>query len=93
MVQLVRFSQPGQEHLVYKLRKSLYGFKQSLRQWHKRFDSYMIMIGYKRYEYDCCFYIKSLNDDSFIFLLIYVDDMLISAKSMSKVNKLKTLLS
>jgi hypothetical protein len=53
----------------------------------------MIMIGYKRYEYDCYFYIKSLDDDSFIFLLLYIDDMLIGAKGMDEVNKLKTLLS
>ncbi|KAL6345174.1 hypothetical protein AAG906_013658 [Vitis piasezkii] len=45
-------------------------------------------------EYDCCVYVKSLDDDSsFIFLLLYVDDMLIAAKSMVEVNKLKSLLS
>ena len=54
----------------------------------------MIRIGYKRCEYDCCVYVKSLdNDSSFIFLLLYVDDMLIVTKSMVKVNKLKSLLS
>ena len=36
---------------------------------------------------------KSLDDGSSIFLLLYVDDMLITAKSMSEVNKLKILLS
>ena len=54
----------------------------------------MIRIGYKRCEYDCCVYVKSLDDDlSFIFLLLYVDDMLIAAKSMFEVNNLKSLLS
>ncbi|RVW21758.1 Retrovirus-related Pol polyprotein from transposon TNT 1-94 [Vitis vinifera] len=54
----------------------------------------MIRIGYKRCEYDYCVYVKSLDDDSsFIFLLLYVDDMLIAAESMVVVNKLKSLLS
>ena len=53
----------------------------------------MIQIGYKRCEYDCCVYLKSLDDGSSIFLLLYVDDMLIAAKSTSEVNKLKILLS
>jgi len=38
-------------------------------------------------------YVKILNGDSFIFLLLYVDDILIATKSMSEVNKLKNLLS
>lgn len=35
----------------------------------------------------------SLDDGSSIFLVLYVDNMLNVAKSMSRVNKLKTLLS
>ncbi|KAE8685445.1 hypothetical protein F3Y22_tig00111098pilonHSYRG00167 [Hibiscus syriacus] len=87
------FTQPGNEHLVCRLKKSLYGLKQSPRQWYKRFDSYMIKIGYNRCEYDCCVYVKSLDDGSFIFLLLYVDDILIAAKNMDDVIGLKTLLS
>jgi hypothetical protein len=86
------FNQPEQEHLICKLNKSLYGLKQSPRQWYKRFDSYMIKIGYRRCEYDYCVYVRGLDDGSFIFLLLYVDDMLITAKSIVKVNKLKVLL-
>ncbi|KAL0444104.1 UNVERIFIED_CONTAM: Retrovirus-related Pol polyprotein from transposon TNT 1-94 [Sesamum latifolium] len=48
MEQPDRFTQPGYEHLVCKLKKSLYGLKQSPRQWYKQFDSYMLQIGYKR---------------------------------------------
>jgi hypothetical protein len=53
----------------------------------------MIKIGYRRCEYDCCVYVKSLDDGSFIFLLLYVYDMLIATKSIVEVNKLKVLLN
>ena len=38
-------------------------------------------------------YVRSLDDGSFIFLLLYVDKMLIATKSIMEVNKLKVLLS
>ena len=87
------FSKDGQSQLVCKLRRSLYGLKQSPRQWYKRFDSYMLQIGFRRCEYDCCVYVKSLGDGSFIFLLLYVDDMLIAANHLRAINELKSMLS
>ena len=92
MVQPKGFKKPGTKNLVCRLKKSLYGLKQSLRQWYKRFDSYMIQIGYTRCEYDCCVYVRILKGSSYIFLLLYVDDMLIAAKSMYEVERLKSLL-
>jgi hypothetical protein len=53
----------------------------------------MIKIGYRRCEYDCCACVRSLDDGSFIFLLLYVNDMLITAKNIVEINKLKVLLS
>ena len=46
------FQVPGKEYYVCKLKRSLYGLKQSPRQWYKRFDSYMENLGYQRCEYD-----------------------------------------
>ncbi|KAL0368121.1 UNVERIFIED_CONTAM: Retrovirus-related Pol polyprotein from transposon TNT 1-94 [Sesamum calycinum] len=51
------------------------------------------LIGYKRCKCDCCVYVKSLDDGSSIFLLLYIDDMLIAAKNMYDVLALKALLS
>ena len=43
-------------------------------------------------ECDWCVYVRMFDDGSYIFLLLYVDDMLISAKSICKVDGLKFLL-
>ena len=53
----------------------------------------MVDIGYSRTDFDACVYFRRLPDNSFIYLLLYVDDMLIAAKSMIEINKLKTRLS
>jgi hypothetical protein len=86
------FIVPGKEDLVCKLKRSLYGLKQSPRQWYKRFDSFMLSHGFKRSEFDSCVYIKIVHGSP-IYLLLYVDDMLIAAKSMKDVAALKSQLS
>jgi hypothetical protein len=53
----------------------------------------MVGHGYTRSSYDNCVYYRKLSDGSFIYLLLYVDDMLIAAKSMLDVKRLKSLLS
>ncbi|KAJ4717199.1 Retrovirus-related Pol polyprotein from transposon TNT 1-94 [Melia azedarach] len=93
MTQPDGFQVPGKEDYVCKLKKSLYGLKQSPRQWYKRFDSYMIEIGYTRSPYDCCVYYSKATNGSLIYLVLYVDDMLIAAENKSNVQKLKDLLS
>ena len=42
------FVVPGKEDLVCKLKRSLYGLKQSPRHWYKRFDSFMLAHGFMR---------------------------------------------
>jgi len=72
---------------VCLLKKSLYGLKQSPRQWYKQFDSFMIKAKYNRCEYDSCVYFKQSNDPA--YLLLYVDDMLIASGNKTHVQKLK----
>ena len=50
----------------------------------------MLQISYHRCEYDNCFYLKMLHDNSFILLLLYVDDMLIAYKNMLKIEESKS---
>ncbi|KAH9679155.1 hypothetical protein KPL71_026007 [Citrus sinensis] len=74
---------------VCHLRKSLYGLKQSPRQWYLRFDKFMAENSFQRCSYDCCVYHKDLIDGDKIYLLLYVDDMLIACKHMDQIDELK----
>jgi len=92
MVQPEGFETPGKEGLVCKLEKSLYGLKQAPRQWYMKFDKFMCDRGFQRGDTDHCCYYKN-NGDTYIILLLYVDDMLITGANMSEINKLKKELS
>lgn len=93
MHQLEGFIVEGKEDHVCQLRRSLYGLKQSPRQWYKCFHSFMVRHGYIRSSHDSCVYYRQLSDGSFVYLLLYVDDMLIIAKNMLEIKRLKSLLS
>lgn len=87
------FEVSGKENLVCKLKKSLYGLKQAPRQWYKKFDSFMGSQGYKRTNADQCVYFQRYPDGNFVALLLYVDDMLIVGKDVTKISQLKKELS
>ena len=87
------FIVPEKEQCVCYLKKFLYGLKQTPRQWSKRFDTFMIKQGYTRSRYDNCMYFRQFSGDSFVYLLLYVDDMLIASKNKSLINKSKSQLS
>jgi ATP-binding cassette subfamily B (MDR/TAP) protein 1 len=71
------FTSPGREHLLCRLRKSLYGLKQAPRQWYRKFDDFVRSIGFLRSDEDHSFYSKDAPYGSPIFLILYVDDMLL----------------
>ena len=74
------------------LKKSLYGLKQSLRQWYLRFDEFMIKNGFERSAFASCVYHRHVKEEIGIFLLLYVDDMLIASVDRLEIVRLKELL-
>jgi hypothetical protein len=86
------FFQDRNKKFVCKLKKSLYGLRQSPRQWYKKFDSFMVSLKFAS-EYDHCVYFKKLENGMFIILVLYVDDMLVTSKSMVEINRLKAQLA
>ncbi|CAA7059133.1 unnamed protein product [Microthlaspi erraticum] len=93
MVQPEGFVKKGKEDLVCRLKKSLYGLKQAPRQWYKKFKSVMGEHGYKETTSDHCVFVQVFGDDDFIILLLYVDDMLIVGRNVSRIQELKKHLS
>eukprot|EP00253_Pinus_taeda_P026498 PITA_26498 len=83
------FVQHRNNKFVCRLKKSLYGLKQSPQQWYKKFDSFLLSQKYIRSEYNHCVYFKQLSNGIFIILVLYVDDILLARKSIEEINKLK----
>ena len=86
------FIEPGKEHLVCKLNMSIYGLKQASRQWYLKFDAVVSDFGFKENQVDECVYMKSEGKD-FIFLILYVDDILLASTSVTLLNHTKSFLS
>jgi hypothetical protein len=53
----------------------------------------MIAHGYYRSNYDHCIYLKQCPNGSFVYLLLYVDDMLIASHDKPLIVELKAQLS
>jgi hypothetical protein len=82
----------GKKELVCKLEKSLYGLKQSPRMWYQKFDTYMLGLGFTRSKEDHCVYFKLIGDH-LIYLVLYVDDMMLIGNNKEIIQDVKTQLS
>ncbi|KAI5699156.1 hypothetical protein M8J77_025850 [Diaphorina citri] len=80
------------DNQVFKLKKSLYGLKQSAQCWNKKFDELMTKLGFQRSENDFCMYSK-FDNDTVIYLLVYVDDIILASSSQSLIEKVQKCLS
>jgi hypothetical protein len=76
MKQLKGFVVKGKKEMVCKPKKILYGLKQSPRMWYKKCDTYMLGLGFTRRKEDHCVYFKLIGYH-LIYLVLYVDDMLL----------------
>ena len=78
---------------VCMLRKSLYGLKQSPRQWYAKIHDFLIRERkFKSSSNDPCLYIRH-EDSKVLLVALYADDLLIASKSKSDICALKRGLS
>ena len=74
-------------HLIWKLNKSLYGLKQSGRNWHNLLHQYLQDMDFEQSSADPCMFIKHIENDV-IILLVWVDDIIIASSSKELKQKL-----
>ena len=88
MIQPEGFIAKNQEHMVCKLKRSIYGFKQASRSWNIRFDQAIKLFGFEQNLDEPRVY-KRHQDKVVMFLVLYVDDILLIGNDvgvMSSVN-------
>ena len=73
---------------VLRLRKSLYGLKQSPREWNANLDNNLIKMKFIRINADSCVYIRTTNS-CVVIIAVYVDDLIIAGSSISLVESVK----
>ena len=86
---------PGYEEgppgTVCRLRKALYGLRQAPRAWHTKLKQELEKMGFVASSSDPSLYVLHLEDRS-IYVLAYVDDLLVAANALSDVQRVKQLL-
>ena len=78
----------GMENFKWRLKRSLYGLKQSPRIWNDKLDEYLVSLKFTRLESDYGMYIRGVGD-TFVIITVYVDDILIATKDLDLLSRIK----
>ncbi|KAL0315058.1 UNVERIFIED_CONTAM: Retrovirus-related Pol polyprotein from transposon RE2 [Sesamum calycinum] len=82
----------GEEHKVYHLQRSIYGLKQASRSWNICFDEVIRGYDFVKNDFDPCVY-KKVSGNSVVFLVLYVDDILLIGNDIKMMGDTKAWLS
>jgi len=78
--------------MVCKLTKSIYGLKQASRQWYHKFHQVILSFDFEVNLVDDYMYHK-FKGSTFIFLILYVDDILLATNDIGILHETKKFLS
>jgi hypothetical protein len=88
MKQPICYKVEGQEHLVCKLKKGLYGLKQAGRLWYAKIDYELKSLGFSGLDNEQCVYLLS-SAESTTIIGLYVDDLLLLSDDLNALNQVK----
>ncbi|KAL0387628.1 UNVERIFIED_CONTAM: Retrovirus-related Pol polyprotein from transposon TNT 1-94 [Sesamum radiatum] len=86
------FTVVGEEQKVCHLQTSIYGLKQASRSWNIRFDEVIRGYDFVKNNFDPCVY-KKVIGSSVLFLVLYVDDILLIGNDIKMLGDTKAWLS
>ena len=77
------------ESLVCKLKKSLYGLKQSGRNWNNLLHTYLINENFTQSLADPCVYVRTTEDERCVIVIVWVDDIIIATSDSNSLQSVK----
>ncbi|KAI0491437.1 hypothetical protein KFK09_025697 [Dendrobium nobile] len=87
MTQPKGFADSTNPNYVCHLHKAIYGLKQAPRQWYNTLTSHLVSIGFHHSTSDPSL-LTLRQDTSQVYLLVYVDDILITGDNSKLINKI-----
>ena len=87
-----RFISSGRANQICKLNRSIYGLKQASRSWNIHFDETVKSFGFIKNMDELCVYKKTSGSDV-VFLILYVDDILLIGNDVGMLTSVKVWLS
>uniref|UniRef100_A0A2N9JB37 Reverse transcriptase Ty1/copia-type domain-containing protein n=1 Tax=Fagus sylvatica TaxID=28930 RepID=A0A2N9JB37_FAGSY len=92
MAQPIGFLDSAHPSHVCQLHKSLYGLKQAPRAWFERFTSHLLTLGFSASVADATLFVLH-HGSTTVYLLLYVDDIIITGNNPTAVSDIITQLS
>ena len=87
MTQPPGFEDSHQRDMVCKLDKAIYGLKQAPRAWFARLSSKLCDLGFRSSSADTSLFVLQ-NSEVTLYVLVYVDDLILTGSSVAAVDKL-----
>ena len=76
------------KNVVCRLKKTLYGLKQSPRAWFGKFSQALLKLGYNQSDGDHTLFVKVGIDGRMVVLLVYEDDIIITRDDTAEIQSL-----